>query len=111
MSAFWQTILLQIVINSTKFSCDLNIGCKGDYSSFSQLGQEVNNAAFQVEASLFNPCNNNTAFGGDSLASNLPSKNIWVITLKSFYSVIVVVVWLLGHLCKVVMKIKIAFYQ
>jgi hypothetical protein len=27
--------------------------------------------AFQVEVSLFNPCNNNTAFGGDSLASNL----------------------------------------
>jgi hypothetical protein len=38
-------------------------------NDFITKGQWIN--AFQVEASLFSPCNNNTAFGGDSLASNL----------------------------------------
>jgi hypothetical protein len=33
--------------------------------------------AFQVEASLFNPCNNNTAFGGDSLRRLLKLLSTW----------------------------------
>jgi hypothetical protein len=32
----------------------LNIGCKGDYSSFSQLGQEVNNAITTIKQYLGN---------------------------------------------------------
>jgi hypothetical protein len=48
------------------------IGCQGDYSSFSQLGQEVNNAITTIKKYL----GNHTEIvllghSGDSLASNL----------------------------------------
>ena len=35
-------------------SCDVDIGCQGDYSSFSQLGQEVNNAITTIKQYLGN---------------------------------------------------------
>jgi alpha-beta hydrolase superfamily lysophospholipase len=35
-------------------SCDVDIGCQGDYSSFSQLGQEVNNAITTIKKYLGN---------------------------------------------------------